>query len=198
MMSDTETLVEKYPWLKLSEDNIKTSWADFMPEGWRKAFGEFFFDDLNSALKVAYPDGLPDDFRILNLKEKWGKLTVYLTSEPEVVSDILFKYEYISSFVCMVCGAPYPFAQMTYGSWVMPLCERCYIGNRSDDINKYHLAYIQTTLRDSYSVCNGPEDFITITTTRSTSDGIVESQRTIDIKDTWEKIFDSYVQRTIV
>lgn len=193
-MNDSSELIKKYPWLKVSEDETQHSWADLMPQGWRVAFGDFFFEDLDNALKTAYPDGIPKDFRIIDLKEKWGKLTVYLTNEPEVVSDVLWKYEYISSFVCIICGAPYPFAQMTYDGWVMPLCERCYVGKHGADFDEYHKAYLQTVLKDSLSVCEGPEDFITIICSGSNG----ESEKKIEIKETWKKIFEQYVQNVLV
>ena len=193
-MIESSELIKKYPWLKVSKDETQHSWADLIPKGWRVAFGDFFFEDLDEALKTAYPDGIPEDFRIMDLKEKWGKLTVYLTSEPEVVSDVLWKYEYISSFVCIICGAPYPFAQMTYDGWVMPQCERCYVGRHGAEFDEYHKAYLQTVLKDSLSVCEGPEDFITIICSGPNG----KSEKKIEIKETWKKIFEQYVQNVLV
>ena len=194
-MIESSELIKKYPWLKVSKDETQHSWADLMPQGWRVAFGGFFFEDLDEALKTAYPDGIPEDFRIMDLKEKWGKLTVYLTSEPEVVSDVLWKYEYISSFVCIICGAPYPFAQMTYDGWVMPQCERCYVGRHGAEFDEYHKAYLQTVLKDSLSVCEGPEDFITIVCSKPNG---MTYEKKIEIKETWKKIFEQYVQNVLV
>lgn len=203
-MNKTE-LLEKYPWLNDSKEQMldkypwlnvgMTSWIDMMPEGWYASFGEFFFEDLDAALKESYPDGLPEDFRILDIKEKWGSLRVYLTHEPQPVSDVLYKYQYISSFVCLMCGAPYPFAHMTYDGWVMPLCERCYIGKGSViQFDKYHNSYLRTVLRDSISVAEGPEDYITI----ECSDGKEKKERKIEIKETWKKIFQEYVRKTVI
>lgn len=187
-------LIEKYPWLKVSENDTKNSWADFIPAGWFCSFGEFFLEDLDIALKKTYPDGIPEDFHILNIKEKWGKLRVYLSHDSEYIEDVLCKYEYISSFVCIECGAPYPFAQMTYGSWIMPLCERCYVGNNYSELNKWHVSYLQTVLKDSISVSNGPEDKLVISVINEKG----KTEREIEIKSTWEKIFNSYVEKTIV
>ena len=191
---DNVQLVEKYPWMKIVDpDDCVYTWAELMPQGWYKAFGELFFEDLDKALKESYPEGIPEDFQLLDLKEKWGSLRVYLSSEPRLVSDVLYKYEYISSFICIECGIPYPFAHMTYDGWVMPLCEKCYISDRTE-IEQCHKNYLQTVLKDSISVCKGPEDYITI----DCYDGKEHTERKIDIKTTWDKIFEGYVQRTLV
>ena len=189
-----EELIKNYPWIEMIENNTRVLWYDMLPEGWRTAFGELFFSELNEALLKTFPEGIPDDFHILDIKEKWGKLRVSLSHDSEYINDVLFKYEYISSFICIDCGAPYPFAQMTYGSWVMPLCERCYVGNNSNELNKWHTSYLQTVLRDSISVRNGPEDKISV----AVFSGKGTTEREIEIKSTWEKIFNSYVERTIV
>jgi len=189
-----EELIKNYPWIEMIENNTRVLWYDMLPEGWRTAFGELFFSELNDALLKTFPEGIPDDFHILDIKEKWGKLRVSLSHDSEYINDVLFKYEYISSFICIDCGAPYPFAQMTYGSWVMPLCERCYVGNNSNELNKWHTSYLQTVLRDSISVRNGPEDKISV----AVFSGKGTTEREIEIKSTWEKIFNSYVERTIV
>lgn len=189
-----EELIKNYPWIEMIENNTRVLWYDMLPEGWRIAFGELFFGELNEALLKTFPEGIPDDFHILDIKEKWGKLRVSLSHDSEYINDVLFKYEYISSFICIDCGAPYPFAQMTYGSWVMPLCERCYVGNNSNELNKWHTSYLQTVLRDSISVRNGPEDKISVLV----FSGKGTTEREIEIKSTWEKIFNSYVERTIV
>lgn len=189
-----EELIKNYPWIEMIENNTRVLWYDMLPEGWRTSFGELFFSELNEALLKTFPEGIPDDFHILDIKEKWGKLRVSLSHDSEYINDVLFKYEYISSFICIDCGAPYPFAQMTYGSWVMPLCERCYVGNNSNELNKWHTSYLQTVLRDSISVRNGPEDKISV----AVFSGKGTTEREIEIKSTWEKIFNSYVERTIV
>ena len=187
-----EELVNKYPWLK--EQSLVHSWADQIPEGWNIAFGELFFEDLDKAIKESYPDGIPDTFHIQDIKEKWGKLRVYLTQETDKIRDVLYIYEYLSSFVCIVCGAPYPFAQMTYDGWVMPLCERCYLGQNITNLDKYHTSYLQTVMKDCITVFKGPEDFITV----ESYDGENFIERKIETKNTWGRIFQRFIDRTVV
>lgn len=186
MKMNKEELIKKYSWSE--------PWIDQMPKGWLASFGDFFFEDLQEALEKSFPDGVPEDFRILQLKEKWGKLRVYLTHEPELVNDVLYAYEYISSFVCINCGLPYPFAQMTYDGWVEPLCEMCYYEQHPDKIDINCTAYLQTVLKDSISVLMGPEDYISI----EQYDGEKYTQHKICIKDKWRKIFERFVQTTVV
>ena len=200
---NNKELLEKYPWLKFnsnipekySDFELYTCWADMILSGWAESFGEFFLADLDSALRESYPEGIPEDFHILDIKEKWGQLTVYLSEEPVAVADVLYLYEYISSFVCIVCGAPYPFAHMTYDGWVMPLCEKCYIGKSSDEFVKYHEYYLQTVLKDSITLFEGPQEYINITTHNADGE---RNERRIRVKGTWDKIVQSYVQKTII
>lgn len=196
---NNKELAERYPWLWLREDFRSDSeeiltWADMIPTGWYTAFGELLFEDLDRALKESYPEGIPEDFVILDVKEKWGRLVIYLSEETRLVRDVLLTYEYLSSFVCISCGVPYPFSHMTYEGWVMPLCEKCFSKKCRKDLDNNN-RYLQTILKDSISVFKGPEKYLELNVLKG--DGTEEKQQ-INIHPTWKRIVEKYVNQTLV
>ena len=76
-------LVEKYPFLlprnrwtgKVSKDyDYSYTELDDMPDGWRKAFGEQMCEEIKQELEEK---GLLDQYRISQIKEKYGVLCWY-------------------------------------------------------------------------------------------------------------------------
>jgi uncharacterized Zn finger protein (UPF0148 family) len=63
--------------------------------------------------------GLLNDFRFLQVKEKYGQMRLYHSGASEEVNDILDKYEFLSEQVCSECGKPA--IAMTSG-WICPYC----------------------------------------------------------------------------
>ncbi len=94
---------------------------DGVPDGWRKAFGKQMCDEIREAL---IEDGCLKNWRILQIKEKYGELRIYDNGHREGsrIPDILSKYESISGKTCIHCGAPS--THMTTG-WYLPVCNRC-------------------------------------------------------------------------
>lgn len=119
-----QELLERYPFLKprnvwtdeLYEDEDWTL-LDEMPTGWRIAFGEQMCEEIREALIKA--DCL-DEYRILNIKEKYGMLRWDSNAAPQEVHDIVSKYERISERICIRCGRPA--TKVTLG-WISPYCD---------------------------------------------------------------------------
>lgn len=110
---------------------------DDMPDGWYRAFGEQMCEEIREAL---IEDGDLDRYRVVQCKEKYGGLRWYDNGikQGSRVHDIVRKYENISKYTCIVCGAPA--TRMTLG-WVSPFCDDCCIncGNgRSVAIEEYY------------------------------------------------------------
>lgn len=130
-------LIERYPFLKPHCDDYDYSWTelDFMPDGWRKAFGEMMCEELREEL-VKY-DFL-DEYSIAEIKEKWGGLKWYDNGYPPEsrIGDIIGKYETLSKNICIHCGKPD--VAMTGNGWILPLCEDCYNGDYSEWDNRSH------------------------------------------------------------
>lgn len=121
-------LVRKYPFLlprnrwddEVPEDyDYSYTELDAMPDGWRKAFGEKMCEEISDALTK---DGALYDYRILQIKEKWGSLRWYDYGATDSVYQIVGRYESLSSKICINCGSPA--TKLTTG-WIMPVCDEC-------------------------------------------------------------------------
>ena len=129
-------LVEKYPFLiirtdwytgkPLSEDeiNYEHTWWDDIPEGWAKAFGIQMCDELLEILKEG---NCLNDYRIVQIKEKYGSLRIYDNGTPLEIRDKYYtwlqKYEDLSEKICIMCGEP---ATHETRGWTNYVCESCY------------------------------------------------------------------------
>lgn len=122
--------LKKYPfWKSYNVWTRKfTGWAyslyEWIPDGWRKAFGEKLTEDIVEALKA---DRIPkrkwtEALQFQDIKEKYGTLRLYATT-TEKVQQVLNKYECLSQGYCINCGKP---ARYTTLCWVEYLCEDCF------------------------------------------------------------------------
>ena len=107
-----------------------------MPPGWKKAFGELLCEDIKLELIRC---NFLDEYRIFQVKEKYGELRWYNNGTPEgcKVQDIIDRYSCISGHICCACGALD--AHMVYGGWISPYCSRCYtryFGSRAASYEK--------------------------------------------------------------
>lgn len=117
----------KYKWLQARNvwtgKKIKGSWAEEIPSGWYKAFGEQMIDELNNLLTKYC---IEDNYQIVQIKEKYGSLRWYDNGIPQYLHDEyhkwLNKYETLSTKTCISCGKPA--THMTKG-YVIPLCDEC-------------------------------------------------------------------------
>ena len=90
-----------------------------MPDGWWAAFGEEMAKDLARAVRL---DGGQDDFGIVQVKEKYGGLRVYVVGGGDNVNRIIEEYEAKSKRTCVKCGKPAKW--ISYG-WICPYCDEC-------------------------------------------------------------------------
>lgn len=130
IISFNKKLIEEYPFLlprnrfsdKTLEDfDFSYSEMDSMPHGWRIAFGDDLLRELKAELvKFNYLD----EYRIVQIKEKYGGLRWYDNGCPKSASDVIWKYEELSYEYCMSCGSKNIVAE---AGWVGvgPLCQNC-------------------------------------------------------------------------
>lgn len=131
---DNWILVGKYPFLlptywnrdsmqyKVDEDyNYKYTELDAMPDGWRKAFGEMMCEEIYNALVEC---GGLDDYRIEQIKEKFGQLRWYGYPSYKEVEEIIDKYSVLSENICIICGKPD--VPLTNNGWLSPFCKKCF------------------------------------------------------------------------
>ena len=98
--------------------------AENFPSGWWEAFGIDLCEELRQDLiKCNYLY----DFRILEIKEKWGGLRIYTGGLPEG-SDawkIIDDYTALSRNICICCGKP-DVCMINMAGWIQPICYDCY------------------------------------------------------------------------
>jgi hypothetical protein len=121
-----KSLIEEYPYLQPRKAMTGEVHPDYdydfivgeydLPKGWLDLFLQMC-EDIKVPLEKA---GLLNDFRFLQVKEKFGQLRAYNTGGTEEVYDIISKYEFLSEQVCCMCGKPA--TAMTRG-WICPFCE---------------------------------------------------------------------------
>lgn len=121
-------LIKKYPFLlphnrwtdKVSDDyDFSYTELDAMPTGWRNAFGEKMCEELKAELDKV---GFTEQYRIMQIKEKYGMLRWYDNGATEEMYAIIAKFEELSKRICIVCGAP---ATKVSTGWVSPYCDKC-------------------------------------------------------------------------
>lgn len=105
---------------------------DEMPSGWRIAFGEQLCGDIKAELERA---GTLDDYRITQIKEKYGSIRWYGNFCTQELNDIISKYENMSKRTCICCGKPA--TRITTG-WISPYCDNCCPGRQSMPIDEFY------------------------------------------------------------
>ncbi len=104
---------------KVPEYDYEYTELDSMPDGWRIAFGEQLCEELKEALTKA---NLLDEYRIVQIKEKYGQLRWYDSGNTREGYDVLGKYTALSERTCIRCGRPA--TRITMG-WISPFCDDC-------------------------------------------------------------------------
>lgn len=108
---------------------ISTEW-DAVEPGWNKAFGKQYLKELKAQIKK---DKIKN-WRITQIKEKWGRLNLYCNYGTHGLYKIIHKYEDISWNTCIKCGKP---ATYTSRDWISPYCHDCVI--KSNEPSRYIL-----------------------------------------------------------
>ena len=124
-------LCDKYPWLIPTNrwtgrridgwEKYEYSEFDSIPRGWRIAFGEEMIKELDEEMQT-WTAAERENFRITDIKEKWGHLCLYTNGESEKFREIVSKYTQRSKRICIHCGRP---ARWITRGWYMPLCDIC-------------------------------------------------------------------------
>jgi hypothetical protein len=134
-------LCQEYPFLIprnlftdeiISDYDYSFTYLDECPIGWQPLFLE-----MCEIIKPILEDaGLLNYFRLVQIKEKYGRLTIYHAGAPSNVDNVINYYENLSRRVCIKCGNP---ATKISIGWISPWCERCAAecGQECDDINEW-------------------------------------------------------------
>ena len=103
------------------------NWYEFIPEGWRKAFGAKLSEEIKFAGKLARSRigkkvGWEELCEFRDIKEKHGELRLCAKAVPEV-EHVLEKYDLLSVGYCVKCGKP---ARYLTREWKNYYCEDCF------------------------------------------------------------------------
>lgn len=142
--AENKHLVEEYPFLlphnrwtdAVDEDyNYEYTELDDMPDGWRNAFGLQMCEELKQALLEEGGEKLLSEYRINQIKEKFGGLRFYTNWTTPKTNKIIDKYENISYSTCICCGAP---AKWITKGWISPFCDKCKPDENCVEIEKFY------------------------------------------------------------
>ena len=127
IIKSNKKLVKKYPFLKMN-DNYMRTWLDEVPYGWQQ-FALIYFEKIE---KILNDHNANDYLRIIEVKEKWGKLRIYYSfvnnskhEQNKWIEDIdrLFAtLENESWKICIDCGRQ---ANYQTNDYVIPVCYKC-------------------------------------------------------------------------
>lgn len=124
-------LTEKFPFLKPDIKDYDYTWnmiEDFIPMGWWIRFGVPLCQDL---VQVCQDENIdPKNIKVLEAKEKYGELRLYLNEEPEGWHIHDAAWEYISEYTCISCGN-FP-APMRNDGWLYSCCNECFKGIKKE------------------------------------------------------------------
>ena len=95
---------------------------DSMPLGWRLAFGEQMCEELKNAILMDGGKDALNEYCIVQIKEKWGRLNWYDMGNTSHGYDVVGKYQDISKTTCIRCGKP---AAWISKGWISPFCDDC-------------------------------------------------------------------------
>lgn len=76
-------------------------------------------DELCQKIKDTNP---PEDFKIIQLKEKFGGLRVYTNCSTNEIEKLISEAENKSELTCEICGEE---GKITGEYWVKTLCDKC-------------------------------------------------------------------------
>lgn len=118
-------MIEAYPFLLprsrwtdgvLEDYNYDYNEWEAIPFGWQVAFG---WELLNKLSDLVNKWNNPANFRIEQIKEKFGELRIY-TNGDEDIWDLIDEYSDKSRTICIECGQP---AKYISKGWICPYCE---------------------------------------------------------------------------
>ena len=114
-------LLPRNRWTGLVSSGYDYSYNEMyaMPHGWAVAFGYEMLCELREELLT---HGFLYDYRITDIKEKYGTLRWYDAGITEKGFEIVRKYCSMSAHVCQECGKSA--THMTRG-WISYFCKKC-------------------------------------------------------------------------
>ena len=116
----TDKLLNDFPLLYLNK-SIKKSLMCFgfeCGDGWYNIIYELS-KKINDIIEKMPEEDRPYVFQV---KEKFGTLRFYMSSETKEMSELINEYEKRSSFICETCGS---YGELRKYGWLRTLCNKC-------------------------------------------------------------------------
>lgn len=140
---NSETLFNLYPEFFTHKEDIRNSAMAFgfaCKDGWFSLLNNLFRDIHQW---FAENQGtVPEEFQVLQVKEKYGSLWVYISAAPMEIHNMIDEAEKRSYYICEVCGKECPKGTKEYVSfyrdklpYVQTLCWACL----TEQLQRYHL-----------------------------------------------------------
>ena len=112
-----------------------STFYDWLPDGWRKAFGKELSRDIKKAGKLSRKRlkkhlSWKNMLSWHDIKSKYGSLRLSAAATEEI-QDVLRRYEILSIGYCEICGKP---ARYVTSGWIEYLCEDCFKSRLSPDV----------------------------------------------------------------
>ena len=130
--NNKKEVLEKYPWLTVRNrwsDEVVEDITEFdimeVPQAWKDSFIPNLIEELDQLLKKV---NFVDEYRITQVKEKYGILHWYDNGFPEQhyseLEDIIERYREISEYTCVVCGKYDPKeVRFCEDGWISAYCK---------------------------------------------------------------------------
>ena len=122
-ISDTD-IINKY-WFFQPDPTLQNNLIAFGFEcgpGWLSMINELC-EKLDNLISEKHLD-LKNDFRVLQVKEKYAGLKFYVSSAYDDIFDLIDEYEDMSYNICEECGKS-PAHQVEKHGWIMTRCDEC-------------------------------------------------------------------------
>lgn len=107
---------------------------DRIPSGWWD-IGVRMFREIKQYLLEHGGQKALNEFRIEQLKEKFGSIRCYFYPDDDGIQDIIDRYEEESAETCCECGKP---ATRISKGWICPYCDNCgRLSDSPDDADRF-------------------------------------------------------------
>ena len=128
----TQKLISRFPYIR-TKANIGLQWGCVCDcgDGWYNLIYELF-EKIESMYKTKNIS--LDKFTVVQIKEKYGELRVYTTTNLQEVHRLIDKYERLSSSICEECGGK-GVLHSKHG-YLKTLCGECGIKQGYTKINR--------------------------------------------------------------
>ena len=116
-------LIPKNVWTgkEVEDYDYEYTMLDFIPDGWRIAFGEEWAKEVQDAINEP-PEDNRDEIYITQLKEKFGQFRQYFNCYTDKLNAVVCKYEDLSIKTCIRCGNS---ATKVSTGWISSFCDNC-------------------------------------------------------------------------